>query len=477
MFFTPPSITNRLLDDLEAAGVSFESHSFLDPACGGAAFLAPIATRMRLALKKRGLCPRDILESVQKRLFGTDIDQTLCQLSRNFLLMVLADEISAAQYAPKFFLANADSLSGLDALLGQVDVVVCNPPYRKMRSDEVETHRSRFSEVMELQPNLYGVFMAQCLRLLKQNGIAALVTPTSFLSGQSFAKLRTYLMAQSSILQVGIVADRTGIFIDVEQETAITMLRQRPVEHVAETSANVAVVSRNGTVQSVGACMLPNCGGAWPIPRTVGDAEMLRLMGQSRLRLSDYGYRVRIGALVWNRDKRRTFLTQGRAKQAKAKNVWPLLWSSDVSAGTAVSFAPNGKDNGEPTLVEVSGDSRIIIRNPAVVMQRVTSNDQPRRLVAGYVDANFIRQHGGFVGENHVVILESREGCQVSPETLVRILGASAIERYFRCISGAINVSVFELLQLPMPDALLVQAGLASGLDIDCAVVEAFNKP
>lgn len=40
MFFTPPSLTKRLLDDLSASGVDFSVRKFCDPACGGAAFLA-----------------------------------------------------------------------------------------------------------------------------------------------------------------------------------------------------------------------------------------------------------------------------------------------------------------------------------------------------------------------------------------------------------------------------------------------------
>jgi len=54
MFFTPPSITWRLLEDLSEQGVDFATHTFYDPACGGAAFLAPIALRMRDTLRKEG---------------------------------------------------------------------------------------------------------------------------------------------------------------------------------------------------------------------------------------------------------------------------------------------------------------------------------------------------------------------------------------------------------------------------------------
>lgn len=41
MFFTPASLTEGLLDDLVEQGVDFGSQSFMDPACGGAAFLGP----------------------------------------------------------------------------------------------------------------------------------------------------------------------------------------------------------------------------------------------------------------------------------------------------------------------------------------------------------------------------------------------------------------------------------------------------
>src|SRR5690606_13730375 len=50
MYFTPVSLTKGLLDDLAEQGVDFGSQSFCDPACGGAAFLAPIALRMRTKL-------------------------------------------------------------------------------------------------------------------------------------------------------------------------------------------------------------------------------------------------------------------------------------------------------------------------------------------------------------------------------------------------------------------------------------------
>ena len=61
MFFTPASLTEGLLNDLSQQGVDFGSESFMDPACGGAAFLAPIALRMRATLSARGSTPLKVL--------------------------------------------------------------------------------------------------------------------------------------------------------------------------------------------------------------------------------------------------------------------------------------------------------------------------------------------------------------------------------------------------------------------------------
>lgn len=476
MFFTPASLTNRLLNDLELAGVSFSEHSFFDPACGGAAFLAPIAQRIRSTLLAHGATSKQILNEVSQRLGGADLDVVLCSMSRHFLRMVLAEEIADAQFEPEFRIAKANSLTELDTLVGTIDVVVCNPPYRKMVADEVSEYRKGYANVIEAQPNLYALFITLCLRLLKPEGLAALVTPTSFMSGRSFVKLRGFLMENAEILHIGIVADRSGVFINVEQETALTLLRQRQPEHATETTAKVAVVSRDGSLKPVGLCVLPNSGSAWPVPRAEGDAEMLRFIGTSHYRLADYGYRARIGAVVWNRDKRRTFPSMKDAKRAQSSNVVPLLWSSDIQQGREVDFLGKAKANGEHAFIEVSGlDISSVIRRPAVLLQRVTSNDQPRRLVAAVVPTNLLEQHGGFVGENHTVILEAIRDCGIPPDLLMEVISSLPIERYFRCISGATNVSIFELSQLPLPAPERLQTALEQGLNMDEAVIAAFR--
>src|SRR5207302_8912504 len=72
IFYTPPEIAEHLLLMAEQAGVQWETAKVLDPACGGAAFLVPIALRMVKALQ--GTDPAFIVQQLGARLRGFDID-------------------------------------------------------------------------------------------------------------------------------------------------------------------------------------------------------------------------------------------------------------------------------------------------------------------------------------------------------------------------------------------------------------------
>lgn len=478
MFFTPPSLTKRLLDDLSANGVSFADNRFCDPACGGAAFLAPIATRMRDALRLKGAGSAEILNHIQKHLLGFDKDAALCKLSKHFLLMVLHDEVVATGTRPKFHVYHADSLLQTGHVLGTLDVVVCNPPFRKMSAVESARYFDTFGDVIEAQSNLYALFIALCVRLLAIGGICALVTPTSFLSGRYFSKLRTFLLMQAKVRSIGMVSDRTGVFIDVEQETALTLVLRENTGHSATTTAEVSVVSRDGGYVDVGRCALPNSGAAWPVPRTGGDVELLTSAAKSRASLADYGYGARIGAFVWNRDKRTTYVSAKSAARARNGTAVPLLWSSDIGPNGSLLFTGARKTNKEPCFVNLGAKNHpSVVRRPSVLLQRVTSNDQPRRLVAAAVPKALIENYGGFVGENHTVILEQvSPKPALTPEQLAQLLAAPTVDRYFRCISGATNVSIFELSQLRLPDPGRLKTLLALGYDMHSAAREALRE-
>lgn len=477
MFFTPPSLTNGLLDDLTSQGVDFSRQTFIDPACGGAAFLAPIAIRMRDALKSKGLPSKALLVHIEKNLAGTDRNSGLCALSRHFLAMALHEEITASGYVPSFNVSTGDSLQTLSGEDAKYDVVVCNPPYRKITADELTKLEVKFSDVLGAQPNLYGIFIALSVRLLKKDGTAALVTPTSFLSGKNFSRLRTYLVQKAYVAHIGMVSDRAGVFVDVEQETALTVLRLRSDTGTQTEFVKVSVVSSAGEYQDVGNCVISKQGEAWAIPRAPEDVEILNVASKSPFRIADYGYRIRVGTYVWNRDKRPRYEHIAQVRKAKALTAMPLIWSSNITPNGTLTFDGEAMSGDEHRFVDLGTRAhRSAVTKPAVVLQRVTSNDQPRRLVAAPVPNSLYTDYGGFVGENHIVVLEqSGPKPALTPTQMAKLLGSRQVERTFRCISGATNVSVFELEQLALPNPAKLRQELSLGHSMEDAIGRAMN--
>lgn len=475
MFFTPPQLAEHVIDGLLDNGALIIEHKWHDPACGGSAFLVPLALRMKKELGKRKLSAKEQLKHIERNLSGNDLDEELLELSNSLLRMALYPLIETSRYVPNFKLSNGDGLAQGRHATCKHDVVICNPPYRKLRSEEVERYRDGYDDIVEGQPNIYGLFVHQALRLCRAGGLVGLLTPTSFLSGRSFSKLRKRLISDASIIQFDMLGNRMSMFIDVLQETMISVLKAQRTPEGAERNAKVSVLTGDGKFHSAGCCWLPSNGDPWPIPRTESDALLLRSAEEGKFSLSDYGYIAKVGHLVPFRDTRRRFRKYPK-NRIDAKTVVPLVWATDIAPGGEFKHGRDPRNKQNEAFVEVKSlGGAGVISQAAVLMQRLTSSDQRSRLIAAPAPASWIQKYGGFVCENHVIILAQREDSLVSAETMARILNSRPVDRVFRSISSANNVGVSELNKLMLPNPKELLRLLAADLDFDRAVLSAYG--
>lgn len=474
LYFTPPRLADRVIDDLVKHGASLTTHHWHDPACGGAAFLVPIAQRMAKALEGAGLTATQQLQHIERHLSGNDLDAVLLEISREFLRMALSDLIAETGRNLCLQLFQGDGLTSSTIEALQPDVIACNPPYRKLKAAEVGPYRKSHNDVVEGQPNIYGLFINRTLQLAKHGGLIGLLTPTSFLSGQSFSKLRTKLLTQAEMLQVDMLSDRNAMFIDVEQETAITVLRTRAPRKVVESSTHVSVLRPDGEFEEAGAFVLPNSGRPWPIPRAASDAELLQSAETAGFTLSDYGYVARVGHLVPFRDERPRFAQMPTARPGML--VVPLVWATDITPDGRFDHGRECRFSRDRRFVQIGSlTDHGVITKPAVLLQRLTSSDQKRRLVAAAVPQAWVSQFGGYVCENHVIVLEPVSKTAVLPEKLAAVLNTQPVDRVFRAISGASNVAVSELDALLLPDPAHVGRMRTTAADIDGKVRAAYE--
>lgn len=472
LYFTPPKLADRVIDDLTAHGASLTVHHWHDPACGGAAFLVPIAQRMATELTSSGMPATKVLQHIETHISGNDLDDTLLEISRQFLLMALQSVSRKTTYKPQFRLIKGDGLLAKHDTTSAPDVVACNPPYRKLTANETKKYQALFSDVIRNQPNIYGLFIRKSLDIVKPGGLVGLLTPTSFLSGASFSKLRQVLVDRTHIEQIDILGGKTSTFISVEQQTAVTVLKAE-IPQNTETCSDVFVLSDSGVFAEVGKCAIPTNGAPWPIPRTTDDVDLLSRSSAWRWRLVDYGYVPKVGHLVAYRDERKRY--EKRPKPIDQSCIVPIVWAGDI--------APSGFIHGrqhklERTdyFVEVDNPKhKSVISSPSVLLQRLTSNEQPHRLIACHVPLEWQRQEGGFVAENHVIVLVAKQDSPWSPKQIAELMNSDVVNRLYRAISGATNVAVSEMTQLPLPDPALLHAALATEPDIEKAIRKSYG--
>ena len=439
-YYTPPALCERLLDMATEAGVDWRTARVLDPACGGGAFLAPVARRMADSLTEGGA--RVVLDEIQHRLHGFERDPFAAWMSQVFLDAVVGDLCGETGARLRAVVHVCDSLEQEPAGEG-FDLVVGNPPYGRVTlSPEM---RAKFRRSLFGHANLYGVFTDLALRFTRPGGIIAYVTPTSFLSGEYFKALRGLLARDAPPASIDFIRARRGVFADVLQETLLAAYRRgddRGAGKVHFISARP-----DGSIErtTAGSFNLPdNPHGPWLMPRTQAQSALMRRVDSLRCRLADYGYTVSTGPLVWNRHKPSLRDRPGRGR-------YPLVWAESVRAEGVFEFRAE-KRNHKPWFEPKANERWVVTDFPCVLLQRTTAKEQSRRLIAAELPALFIEEHGAVVVENHLNMVKPLNGApRVAPAALAVLLNSDVVDQVFRCINGSVAVSAYELEALPLP--------------------------
>ena len=435
----------------------------LDPACGGGSFLTPMARNLIHLRRRQGNSAQEACRSVLRQLKGIEIDTGLAALSQTLLRQMLLREYGFARRGPLGVVKRGDALSV--SLQSEFDLVIGNPPFGKVR-DRLEDKILKASGRANLggHTNFYSLFLLRGLKWVKPGGGLVFVLPTSFVAGPHFAGLRHEVFSRAFVERIDLHEQRENLFLGAVQDICLLVLRRREEGDDRTSKAShtyeLGYIDGHGIRTRRGSGLARSEGEPWTLP-VAHEVRVFSRRIDSRhgsaakpFTLSDYGYRVRVGKVVPTRERKRLHIN-------RRKGDMPLLWASSIRPNGSFDFEAAGRlRNALWYRPPTEGSLAYASTRPAVIVQRTSNRNQTRRLNAAMVPKRFRDEYaGGFVAENHVIVIEAMVGRPaLPPSILVKVLNAGATNERFSAVSGSFSVSAGLLQRLALPDPATVRA-------------------
>jgi adenine-specific DNA-methyltransferase len=210
--YTPEHIVKKMLDELEYNNSSILGKKILDPACGDGRFLCEVAKRIIEFSSKE-----DLVKNL-KCIFGFELNRKSvveCKTNLNELIKDLDISVdwnikccdSLKQKYPYYF-----------------DFIIANPPYvriQHMLEDYRKFLQQNFNYCKKGATDLYIAFFELSLRMMKNEGKAAFITPNSYFSTQTAYIMRNDFAKKKYISKI-INYNEIQIFENASTYSAIT---------------------------------------------------------------------------------------------------------------------------------------------------------------------------------------------------------------------------------------------------------------
>ncbi len=436
----------------------------IDPACGSGIFLLyAIDYLIRKIKYKNTLTNDDKIDLVKNNIFGLDLDpNAVNECHKNIYSHLLEDPNDEESKRINSILkknikvGNAldvhrdlfeieqfrweSKTSGFGKILkdGGFDIVIGNPPYRKIKK-LTQLQKEFFQKSIYGHINLYALFIHLGIYILKEGGLLGYINPQSIMSGLYFKNLRKLIRQYTKLHILISFESRTEIFNNILQSVMIEILEKVKPEteytvmvgkyhdlrdfidnykqRLFEAELNEVFPQLNGY------SLL--CIGTNKIDYQIFK-KYFYASGAYPLSSNKIGYKATTGQIVWNRLK--PFLST----KPNGHNL-PLLKGDYIKRY-------NFKSKKEHIYLDINKKSEIfIIDKPFIIVSRITATEQSRRIIAA-----ISKMISPYFVENHYNIVDCKKPI-VDIRYLLAIINSMLTDYIFRKINGNTQVSATEI--------------------------------
>lgn len=447
-FLTPPAVAQFLASCFE---IPTGPSRLLDPGAGVGSLTAAVVDRFVSV----GAPPLDVT--------AVEVDEKLTHL----LTATLEDATASAEgttfsiVIDDFITWGSDRCGGFESVFAEpFDLVVMNPPYRKINTGSAERLRLRAAGI-EVS-NIYAGFLALAARLLAPNGQLVAITPRSFANGPYFRSFRSDFFSRMALRRIHVYETRDSAFSgdDVLQENVVFLAvkdgERRPVTVTTSSGPSDADM----TIREVPYDLVirPDDPDKFIHLETDDSASAIGLAMRSLpANLATVGCEVSTGRVV-------DFRTRENLRSDPGENTAPLVYPTHFDGGSVRWPIIGGR---KPNAIAVNeSTAKLLLPNGNyVLVRRFSAKEERRRVVAVVADPDHLP--GPFVAfENHVNVYHERnEGLEADlARGLACFLNSSIVDLFVRQFSGHTQVNATDLRSLPYPTrGQLRELGAAAG--------------
>lgn len=439
-FFTPAPVADIIAG---LADIKQPRLRVLDPGAGVGSLAASVVAR---AAREAPELVLDITAVEVEPLLAEPLAETLRHCER-----VGQGKVTCHQVQEDFLTWAADrlpsSLSAQVAGVARFDVVVMNPPYRKINNASAE--RRVLAQAGVETTNLYTAFLALGQNLLDEGGQLVAITPRSFCNGTYFRGFRQRFLNEMALRAIHVFESRKTAFAedDVLQENVIFAATKSVEQSTVMLSASDGHEDDLFAVREVPYSDVVRPDDPESFIHIVIDkrnAEIARRMSALPCLLKDLGLTVSTGRVV-------DFRAREHLRSLPVPGSVPLIYQGHVRPG-GIEW-PSDRVR-KPQSITVTEDTRSLFlpRGHYVLTKRFTAKEERRRVVAGVFDPETVP--GEVVAfENHTnVFHEAGKGLPVHvARGVAAFLNSGHVDTFFRQFSGHTQVNSGDLRSLRYP--------------------------
>ena len=331
------------------------------------------------------------------------------------------------------------------------DLVIMNPPYRKLAAQSTERQALLAVEGVDC-PNLYAAFLAIGVQVLRPGGQLVAITPRSFANGPYFGAFRRFFLQRMALDQVHVFESRSVVFADsdVLQENIIfcaTRSGDRDQVNLSVSRGHVDEASSR-TVAYADIVKPSDPNQFIHLPAGEADADTTSMFAALPCGLPELGIEVSTGRVV-------DFRAREYLLEEPAAGAVPLIYPGNLRDGRVRWPLPIRKPQALATCPDTQ---KLLLPNERyVIVKRFSAKEERRRVVAVVYDPEDVNADAvGF--ENHLNIFHCR-GRGLPPLIAAGLclwLNSTAVDQFFRTFSGHTQVNATDLrfMRYPSTDQL-----------------------